>query len=50
MENWGLLTFRDALLLVDKETASKSQKQFIQYVVAHEVAHQWFGNLVTMEW
>lgn len=50
MENWGLITSKDALLLLDKETASIAQKQKIQYVIGHGAAHQWFGNLVTMEW
>eukprot|EP00300_Choanocystis_sp_HF-7_P042003 c8778_g1_i1.p1 GENE.c8778_g1_i1~~c8778_g1_i1.p1 ORF type:complete len:694 (-),score=157.71 c8778_g1_i1:127-2160(-) len=50
MENWGLVTFRSLLLLFNPETTSSSIKQSIGYVIGHELAHQWFGNLVTMEW
>jgi puromycin-sensitive aminopeptidase len=50
MENWGLVTYRDVDLLIDPLTASNSQKQRVCTVVCHELAHQWFGNLVTMEW
>ncbi|XP_043289378.1 puromycin-sensitive aminopeptidase isoform X2 [Venturia canescens] len=50
MENWGLVTYRETCLLVDPENTSAVQKQWIALVVAHELAHQWFGNLVTMEW
>mmetsp|Transcript_22391 Transcript_22391/g.48727 ORF Transcript_22391/g.48727 Transcript_22391/m.48727 type:complete len:894 (-) Transcript_22391:273-2954(-) len=50
MENWGLVTYRDVDLLIDPETASNSQKQRVCTVVCHELAHQWFGNLVTMAW
>ncbi|KAG5356004.1 Aminopeptidase 2 [Yarrowia sp. B02] len=50
MENWGLITFRDAALLYDPETCSLSQKQHCAEIVMHELAHQWFGNLVTMDW
>mmetsp|Transcript_27434 Transcript_27434/g.64303 ORF Transcript_27434/g.64303 Transcript_27434/m.64303 type:complete len:894 (-) Transcript_27434:208-2889(-) len=50
MENWGLVTYRDVDLLIDPETASNSQKQRVCSVVSHELAHQWFGNLVTMAW
>lgn len=49
MENWGCITFREAGLLVNEQTAT-STKQYIVMVVAHELAHQWFGNLVTMKW
>jgi aminopeptidase N len=49
MENWGLITFREQLLLCDDHT-SLSTKQYIAIVVAHELTHQWFGNLVTMRW
>ncbi|KAM9393713.1 leucyl-cystinyl aminopeptidase [Pholidichthys leucotaenia] len=49
MENWGLITFRETTLLVGKE-ASPLEKQVVASVIAHELAHQWFGNLVTMEW
>ncbi|XP_054285541.1 puromycin-sensitive aminopeptidase-like [Macrosteles quadrilineatus] len=50
MENWGLVTYREVCLLVDPENTSTVRKQFIALVVGHELAHQWFGNLVTMEW
>lgn len=50
MENWGLVTYRETCLLVDPENTSASNKQWIALVVGHELAHQWFGNLVTMEW
>lgn len=47
MENWGLVTYREVDLLVDPVTASSKQKQRVLSVVTHELAHQWFGNLVT---
>lgn len=50
MENWGAVTFRETALLVDEEHSSLSNKQWVAIVIAHELAHQWFGNLVTMEW
>jgi puromycin-sensitive aminopeptidase len=50
MENWGLVTYREIALLVDEKNASVTSKQRVAYIVAHELAHQWFGNLVTMEW
>ena len=49
MENWGLVTYREVDLLID-EAASSRQRQRVAEVVMHELAHQWFGNLVTMEW
>ncbi|XP_020561634.1 leucyl-cystinyl aminopeptidase [Oryzias latipes] len=49
MENWGLITFRETTLLVGKDS-SPLEKQVVASVVAHELAHQWFGNLVTMRW
>lgn len=49
MENWGLITYREVYLLVD-ENSSVASRQQVALVVAHEVAHQWFGNLVTMKW
>ena len=48
MENWGLITYRESCLLLDPENTSTMRKQFIALIVGHEVAHQWFGNLVTM--
>jgi aminopeptidase N len=50
MENWGLITYREITLLADPKTASISAKQYVAIVVAHELSHQWFGNLVTMKW
>ncbi|HSX44776.1 MAG TPA: M1 family metallopeptidase [Candidatus Saccharimonadales bacterium] len=50
MENWGLITFREHALLVDPANTSVGSKQYVAMVVAHELAHQWFGNLVTMRW
>ncbi|XP_023658852.1 endoplasmic reticulum aminopeptidase 2 [Paramormyrops kingsleyae] len=50
MENWGLTTYRETSLLYDPETSSASDKLWVTLVIAHELAHQWFGNLVTMEW
>lgn len=50
MENWGLITYRETALLVDPQNLSNSTKIWVAIVVAHEIAHQWFGNLVTMEW
>ncbi|RLM85079.1 aminopeptidase M1-C [Panicum miliaceum] len=50
MENYGLVTYREVALLFDEESSAESSKQNIAITVAHELAHQWFGNLVTMEW
>jgi aminopeptidase N len=50
MENWGLITYREIALLADPKHTSISSKQYIATVIAHELAHQWFGNLVTMKW
>uniref|UniRef100_A0ABI7WVE5 Aminopeptidase n=1 Tax=Felis catus TaxID=9685 RepID=A0ABI7WVE5_FELCA len=50
MENWGLTTYRESVLLFDSEKSSASNKLGITLTVSHELAHQWFGNLVTMEW
>ena len=49
MENWGAITFREIVLLVDKDSSIRIKKQVAE-VIAHEVSHQWFGNLVTMKW
>lgn len=50
MENWGLITYRSTALLFSEEKSDPSYKKKVTYVVAHEIAHQWFGNLVTMQW
>lgn len=50
MENWGLITYRETSLLFDPQTSSALDKLWVTKVIAHELAHQWFGNLVTMEW
>lgn len=50
MENWGLVTYREQCMLVDPKNTSLPTKQYVAMVVAHELAHQWFGNLVTMRW
>ncbi len=49
MENWGLVTYRESMLLADK-TASLDTKKTIALTVSHELSHQWFGDLVTMAW
>ena len=48
MENWGLVTYRETALLIDKDNSSSAARQWVALVVGHELAHQWFGNLVTM--
>jgi aminopeptidase N len=50
MENAGLVTFRDVLVLVDPRTATTATRRLQALVIAHELAHQWFGDLVTMKW
>ena len=50
MENWGAVTYRETAILVDPEESSAGTRQRVAIIVAHELAHQWFGNLVTMEW
>jgi aminopeptidase N len=50
MENWGAILYFETALLVDPARSSQSDRQAIFEVIAHEVAHQWFGNLVTMRW
>lgn len=50
MENWGLVTYREVALLIDETSSSAAAKQHVALVVGHELAHQWFGNYVTMEW
>ncbi|XP_017352556.1 puromycin-sensitive aminopeptidase [Cebus imitator] len=48
MENWGLVTYRETALLIDPKNSCSSSRQWVALVVGHELAHQWFGNLVTM--
>ncbi|XP_058093294.1 aminopeptidase M1-like isoform X3 [Magnolia sinica] len=50
MENYGLVTYRETALLYDDQHSATANKQMVAIVVTHELAHQWFGNLVTMEW
>uniref|UniRef100_A0AAQ4QWD8 Aminopeptidase n=1 Tax=Gasterosteus aculeatus aculeatus TaxID=481459 RepID=A0AAQ4QWD8_GASAC len=50
MENWGLITYRETALLYDEAFSSNSNKQRITAIIAHELAHMWFGNLVTLRW
>ncbi|KAL9104446.1 MAG: hypothetical protein Q9163_000598 [Psora crenata] len=50
MENWGLITYRTTAILFDRKRSDNRYKNRIAYIVAHELAHQWFGNLVTMDW
>ncbi|XP_067141359.1 aminopeptidase N-like [Centruroides vittatus] len=50
MENWGLIVYHDANLLYDPEINADSEKQFTSRIIAHEISHQWFGNLVTPKW
>lgn len=50
MENWGLLTYREAYLMYDRDNTNSNSKQLIAYILSHEIAHMWFGNLVTNEW
>src|SRR5436853_1632373 len=49
MENWGAITFREIVLLVDNDSSIRIKKQVAE-VIAHEISHQWFGDLVTMKW
>ncbi|NWI91791.1 AMPE aminopeptidase, partial [Pitta sordida] len=50
MENWGLITYRETNLLYDPQESATSNKQRVAAVIAHELVHQWFGNIVTMDW
>lgn len=50
MENWGLITYRETNLLYDPNESASSNQQRVAMVVSHELVHQWFGNIVTMDW
>ena len=50
MENWGIITFREAFLVAEPITSSQTSREFTALVIVHELSHQWFGNLVTMKW
>ncbi|KAJ8252138.1 hypothetical protein COCON_G00214500 [Conger conger] len=50
MENWGLITYRETALLYDPKMSSNGNKERIATIIAHELAHMWFGNLVTLNW
>ncbi|MGD8374276.1 MAG: M1 family metallopeptidase [Candidatus Woesebacteria bacterium] len=50
MENWGLVTYRESCMLVDPKNTPADVREWVATVVTHELSHQWFGNLVTMEW
>uniref|UniRef100_A0A8B9KWU4 Aminopeptidase n=1 Tax=Astyanax mexicanus TaxID=7994 RepID=A0A8B9KWU4_ASTMX len=50
MENWGLITYRESALLYDPSVSSNGNKERIATIIAHELAHMWFGNLVTIRW
>ncbi|KAG9340761.1 hypothetical protein JZ751_020353, partial [Albula glossodonta] len=50
MENWGLITYRETALLYDPKMSSNGNKERIATIIAHELAHMWFGNLVTLKW
>lgn len=50
MENWGLITFDDKGYLIDEYNSSLGHKLLVLHIVAHEVSHQWFGNIITPKW
>ncbi|XP_016140388.1 aminopeptidase N-like [Sinocyclocheilus grahami] len=50
MENWGLVTYREQSLFYDPKVSSNEDKEWVVTVITHELAHMWFGNLVTMRW
>ncbi|XP_015117204.1 endoplasmic reticulum aminopeptidase 2 [Diachasma alloeum] len=50
MENWGLVSYREAAILYDPDETSTAAHEWVAFAMAHELAHQWFGNLVTMKW
>ncbi|XP_072292126.1 alanyl (membrane) aminopeptidase-like b [Eucyclogobius newberryi] len=50
MENWGLVMYQEGALMYEEGVSSQLHKELIAYLIAHELAHQWFGNMVTMKW
>ncbi|KAA0714960.1 Aminopeptidase N [Triplophysa tibetana] len=50
MENWGLISYQESGILFEEDTSSNFDKERVATIIAHELAHQWFGNLVTMRW
>jgi len=50
MENWGAITYREVALLVDPDNSSAGTRQIVAAIISHEMAHMWFGDLVTMKW
>ncbi|XP_034535383.1 aminopeptidase Ey-like [Notolabrus celidotus] len=50
MENWGLITYRETALLYNQGVSSNGDKEWVATVISHELAHMWFGNLVTTKW
>ena len=50
MENWGLIIHKSTLLMYDENKSTVNSKLNIALTIAHECAHQWFGNLVSMSW
>ena len=50
MENWGAITYREVALLVDEQNSSMVTRQIVAAIISHEMAHMWFGDLVTMAW
>ncbi|XP_023678004.2 glutamyl aminopeptidase-like isoform X2 [Paramormyrops kingsleyae] len=50
MENWGLITYRESSLLYDASESSSYNKKNVASIISHELVHQWFGNIVTMDW
>ena len=50
MENWGLIIYKESSILYNPDKSSLADKETIVHITAHELAHQWFGNLVTMDW
>lgn len=49
-ESWGFINFRETSLLYDEAVSSQSDREMVLKEISHQLAHQWFGNLVTMSW